>query len=459
MAAEPMPTGQTTPQQNEQAQQQMADIERWNNRKSSQAQKRIIEHLMLSGKQEDDKETARSRLQSKVKQNQKKRGNKKQPQKNNDYDVEKALRNLLGSEYKPAQNSSKKKKRKRNRKKKQNQKRQKEAESEVVRVKTEEERRYRMANNPHSTYLEADFSSRNKKEGSNLLCCGLYDKAGIQLPKLDISMEASTIMGQRKHLFISSTEKKNLYGLSYQSDSCENICCAEQHYDSIYSYLEAWERLTEGPVDEEEETQKVGTIVAKAPMESSPGGAEEGEGTADIMEEPVAEIEEEEEEEIEESEEEGEGEGYVIVEFSDVNNYSYFEEINLHVFAYLGPDDTLSYAFSRDENVQEFGVFTYIPSCTTNFLKKNSQILKAAVVALPCNYLVKTEEAKTGEVSWSQIQTFILENPETTFLLNSFNSSIPHAEIFAHFDALVQDGMDLSNVTLFLPPPTVESQI
>merc|ERR1719204_614374 len=67
-------------------------MERWNTLKQQQAQKRIIEHLMYSGKPEEDPApTARTRLAQRAKNKQKSGGNKGGKNKNkkkNEFDVE-----------------------------------------------------------------------------------------------------------------------------------------------------------------------------------------------------------------------------------------------------------------------------------------------------------------------------------------------------------------------------------
>merc|ERR1719204_1415283 len=88
-------------------------MERWNTLKQQQAQKRIIEHLMYSGKPEEEPTpTARSRLANKVKNKQQTGGKKggKNKNKNKEFDVEKTLRSVLGSDYKPQKGKKNKKK-------------------------------------------------------------------------------------------------------------------------------------------------------------------------------------------------------------------------------------------------------------------------------------------------------------------------------------------------------------
>jgi len=415
-------------------QQQFLDLERWNALKQQQAQRRIIEHLMYSGKPEDEKESARTRMQHKVKQKQSPnegKGGKKNKKKSSEFDVEKTLRSVLGSDYKPATNSKKRKK-KNKRRKKQNQKQQTTAAPppEEKRVKTEQERLFRTASNPHTSHLVVDLT----KEKAKCTVTGNLNRPGFQVPELQLSLEASSIDSGSRHVFISRITKENLFGLSYQSEDCLNICCAEKHYESLNAYLDAWTVLTEEPETEEKE-----------------------EGMAEANPED-AEIEEEE------GDENDEEEGYAIVEFSEVNNYMYFEnDLKLHVSVHnisAGEEDALSYCFSNEANPADYGVLTYLPCSSLSFLKKNTQILNTAAVLVNCNYLVKPETMGSDELSWSQIQNLILEHNDTTFILHSFDKSIPNSRIYQHFTNLViAEGMDLANVVLFLPPPLTENQI
>jgi hypothetical protein len=58
-------------------------------------------------------------------------------------------------------------------------------------------------------------------------------------------------------------------------------------------------------------------------------------------------------------------------------SYVWFEnDLMLHVTSHVGPEDTLSYNFSRKEERSERGVFSYIPKSSPSFLKKNAQVKK-----------------------------------------------------------------------------------
>jgi len=412
-------------------QQQFIDLERWNALKQQQAQKRIIEHLMYSGRPEEETApTARTRLANRVKNKQKsgEKGGKNKNTKKNEFDVEKTLRSVLGSDYRPQKN--KKNKKKRNRRKKQKQNQQPTAPPpEEKRVKTEQERLFRTASNPYSTHLVVDLLKEVK-----MTVHGRYDRSGFEIPELNLSLEASSLEAKRQHIFLSNIAKENLHGLSYQSDECVNISCATKHCDALLAYLDAWTMLTD-------------------PEGVEPSKDDAAEATLDEK------IEEDQDEE--ESQDEAEPEGYMLNEFGEENNYVWFEnDLMLHVTSHVGPEDTLSYNFSRKEERSERGVFSYIPKSSSSFLKKNAQILNTGLVILNCNHLTKMETSGPGEICWAQIQSLVLENPDTYFILNSFDSSIPHTKIYQHFGNLVTaEGLDLSNVVLFLPPPSVENQI
>jgi len=303
---------------------------------------------------------------------------------------------------------------------------------EEKRVKTEQERFFRTASNPYSTHLVVDLLEELK-----LTVQGRYDRAGFQIPELNISLEANSVEEKRQHIFLSSTAKENLHGLCYQSDECLNISCATKHCDTLLAYLDAWTMLTDPEVTAEEVKD----------------------GAAEATDEKTEEVNEDDDSQGEEVEEEVEG--YMLNEFGEENNYVWFEnDLMLHVTSYVGPEDTLSYYFSTKEERSERGVFAYVPKSSPSFLKKNARVSNSQLVILNCNHLTKPETVGAGEITWGQIQSLVLENPETHFILNSFDSSLPHSKIYEHFGNLVtSEGFDLSNVVLFLPPPTVESQI
>merc|ERR1712146_465283 len=77
--AETAPSNSTSNSTSEQNQQQFLDLERWNALKQKQAQQRIIEHLMYSGRPEEEPQqpTARKRLAHKVKNKTQKTGGDK----------------------------------------------------------------------------------------------------------------------------------------------------------------------------------------------------------------------------------------------------------------------------------------------------------------------------------------------------------------------------------------------
>lgn len=411
-------------------QQQFIDLERWNASKQQQAQKRIIEHLMYSGRPEETEAapTAQERLKNKLQKKQKpqEKGGKNNNKKKNEFDVEKTLRSVLGSDYRPQKGKGKNKK-KRNRRKKNKQNQQPQAPPEEKRVKTEQERLFRTASNPYSTHLVVDLLKEVK-----LTVHGRYDRSGFEIPELNMSLEATSLESKRQHIFLSNIAKENLHGLTYQSDECVNISCATKHCDTLLAYLDAWTMLTEP-----ESVEPLKDDAAEAPT-------------------VIEKVDDEED-----SQDEEEPEGYMLNEFGEDNNYVWFEnDLMLHVTSHVGPEDTLSYSFSKKEKHSERGVFSYIPKSSPSFLKKNAQFLNTGLVILNCNHLTKMETIVPGEICWPQIQSLVLENPDTYFILTSFDSSIPHTKIYEHFGNLVAaEGFDLSNVVLFLPPPTAENQI
>jgi len=395
------------------------EIISWTKQRQQQAQQRILETLMYSGAGQEEKPVPRRR---------KKKNNNQQETKeqinSKEFDVEEALKSIMGNEYK----SVSKKKRNKKKKKRKNKPQAKQQPKEQPRVKTAEERMYRSATSTgRRNELTVDF------EVAGLTVCGDYTLPGIQIPERAMCFEASGMTGTpAQNVFISSCSPKNLYGFCYQAESAELICCSNAMVDGLESLLQSWQMIlnpqkfeAEMVVEEDEEPQD--------------------------DEEDVAN--EEERESDEEEEEEDDDEGPFATFPSTGESHMYLPEISLQAHAFDSGNDSLAYSFSTDQNPKRY-LLTYIANANQPFLRKQTNILNSNAVVMNCTFLDKNvEDMESGQISWTQISSFILDNPETTFLLNCFDSGLSHSDIYSFFSSLVLDGeVDLSNVILFIPP-------
>lgn len=407
-------------------QQQYMDLDQLNRLKHQQAQKKIVEHIMFSGAPEDKKDNARSRMRKNLNKNNRKKNKPVQNTAKTDYDVEKSLRSILGNDYKPVHNKKSKKKRKRKKKRGQNQQETPPQEVLEERVKTPEERMHRtcVARYPGSSELEIDL-----KDEASMTVLGDCTKPGIQIPEYSLSFEASNTSIPRKHLFLTNVDKESIFGLPYQCEESRLICCHDEVADPLENFVNSWSAIW-NPEQEE------------APPREDEEGEDEREDADENSEE-----------------DDDDDEGFEFVCFRE-GGYEYFEELLLHCHAYETTDNCLCYAFGKEEDPKRFQ-FTYMSKASSTFIRKSSALLKSNLVVLNCNHLDKrAEEMQPGEISFKQLQPYVLDYPQTIFLLTTFDDTLPREHIHAHFTSLVNDnGLDLSNVILFLPPPLNESSV
>lgn len=395
------------------------EIISWTKQRQQQAQQRILETLMYSGAGQEEKPAPRRRKKKNNNQQQKKQTNSKE------FDVEEALKSIMGNEYK----SVSKKKKTKKKKKRKNKPQAKQEPKEQPRVKTAEERMYRSATpTGGKNELTVDF------DVAGFTVCGDYTRPGIQVPERAMCFEASGATGPpAQNLFISSSSPKNLYGFCYQAESAELICCSNAMVDGLESLLQSWQMILNSDKFEAEMV------------------AEEDEEPQDDEEDVANEEEERESDEEEDDEEEDDGPFATFP--STGESHMYLPEISLQAHAFDSGNDSLAYSFSTVQNPKRY-LLTYIANANQPFLRKQTNILNSNAVVMNCTFLDKNvEDMESGQISWKQISSFILDNPETTFLLTCFDSGVSHSDIHSFFSSLVQDGeLDLSNVILFIPP-------
>jgi len=387
-------------------------------------EKRIIEHLMYSGKAEEQN-TSRARLRNKTRN--KKPKVKQDDSKRKDLDVDSVLAFIEGR--KPAKKTKQKNKKKKQKNKKHKKPGPKHAKPAVeVKVKTEAERFYKRVCLDESGGLRACVAGTS--------VCGSWRQPSLYLPEKDVRFEATTLDTPAQHLFLSEIDRTRTYGLCYQCDNSQFVSCAESAYDPLVNFLKAWSSLQGG-----EEAM------------------EEAEAVEDVKvgDDDDAEQDEDEKSAGDEEEMDGEGEeGLVYVTYDNGSSLEY-GEVGGWVHAFESAENCLAYCFSKEEDPRRYSL-TYISKSSPAFFRRRNTILKADLILVNCNFLDTPEDLKPGEISWKQLQPFISEHADSTFLLHSFDSSLSPSSIFAYFDSLVTASeLDLSNVHLFVPP--VESEV
>lgn len=398
-------------------------------------EKRIIEHLMYSGKAEEQN-TSRARLRNKTR-NKKPKVKQSDESKRKDLDVDSVLAFIEGR--KPAKKNKQKNKKKKNKNKKKRPGPKHAKPAVEVKVKTEAERFYKRASQDESGELYADLTD----VGLGTTVRGFWQKPSLHLPEKNVRFEATTQDTPAQHLFLSEIDRTRTYGLCYQCDNCEFVSCAESAYDPLVNFLKAWSVL-QGAEDVMEEPKEVEQDVKVGDEESAGDKIEEDEKSAGGEEE-------EEDEDLGEEEE-----GLVYLTYDNGSSLEY-GEVGGWVHAYESAENCLAYCFSKEEDPRRYSL-TYISKSSPAFFRRRGAVLKSDLVLVNCNFLDTHEELKPGEISWKQLHPFLSEHPDTTFLLHSFDCTLSPSTIYAYFDNLVTaNELDLSNVYLFIPP--VESEV
>jgi len=399
--------------------------QRWNNGssvlmnlKKSQAEKKIMAHLLFSGgSKEEDNTTARSRLRKK------KNSKKSEPKKpkntsvtKSDFDIESIVKSIEGGSYKQPKKNNKKKKKKR-KPKKNNQPSKQQASQIVVKEKSADQRRYRTIS------AQRGATSLTYRVREDLTIIGRTDRPGFRIPELNMQFECTSLDGTERHIFLSDIDKQ--YGLAYCADNCEFISCPEVYCDRLVSVVQAWRDLQSG---------------------GSPGSAAEPEH---VKHKSPKEDEEEEEmspAEAGEPTEEEDDDELVWQGFESGSSLEY-PELESFVHAYESSENCLAYCFSKEADPKRYSL-VYINKIDPSFYRKLHSLSKSDTIFLPCSLV---DDSTTGSMPFKQIQPFIQSNPETTFVL-SFPFLNDSSEAFTFFDDLVeQSDLDLSNTVLFLP--------
>jgi len=402
--------------------------QRWNNGssvlmnlKKSQAEKKIMAHLLFSGSsKEEDNTTTRSRLRKK--KNAKKNGkNEQKKQKNtsvtkSDFDIESIVRSIEGGSYKQPKKNNKKKKKKR-KPKKNSQPSKQQASHIVVKEKSADQRRYRTIS------AERGATSLTYRAREGLTIIGRTDRPGFRIPELNMQFECTSLDGTERHIFLSDIDKQ--YGLAYCADNCEFISCPEIYCDRLVSVVQAWRDLqsggSSGDFAEPEDAEH------KSPKEDD---EEEEISPAEAGELP----EEEDDDEL------------VWQGFEPGSSLEY-PELESFVHAYESSENCLAYCFSKEADPRRYSL-VYINKIDPSFYRKLHSLSKSDIIFLPCSL---DDDSTSGGMPFKQIQPFLQSNPETTFVL-SFPFLNDSFEAFTFFDDLVENSdLDLSKTVLFLP--------
>lgn len=389
-------------------------------------EKRIIEHLMYSGKAEEQN-TSRARLRNKTRN--KKPKVKQDDSKRKDLDVDSVLAFIEGR--KPAKKTKQKNKKKKQKNKKHKRPAKHAKPAVEVKVKTEAERFYKRVSQDESGGLRADLT-----DIVGTTVCGTWQQPSLYLPEKDVRFDATTLDTPAQHLFLSEIDRTRTYGLCYQCDNSQFVSCAETAYEPLVNFLKAWSVLQGG-----EEVMEEPEAVEDVPVEDD---------------EETEKNEEDEKSAGDDEGEDGEDSGLVYVTYDNGSSLEY-GEVGGWVHAFESAENCLAYCFSKEEEPRRYSL-THICKSSPAFFRRRNSVLKSDLVLVNCNFLDTPEGLKPGEISWKQLQPFLCEHPDSIFLLHSFDSTLSPSSIFAYFDNLVTASeLDLSNVYLFVPP--VESEV
>jgi len=430
-------------------------------RQSTLAEKRILAHLMYSGEQENEKELQRKKLRNKQmkKKNQKqsKKSETEDPREN--FDVERNLRKILGEDYKPVK-SKKKRKKRRNKKKKQQQRQ--ESPPPVNIVKTVEERSFCTAEASESARSSNRLSVKVNKPRLNCTINGSLARAGFTIPEFHLNFEAGQLEGRdpQNVVVLSNVDKESLYGFCYHSEEFGVFCYPESVDSQIWAFLECWRKLqdpTASLTDESEPSKPVENITEDREDAASEEDLKEEFVTAEEKEnneendEEVEKVDEPQDRDEDDEEDDDEDAGQMI-EFGHGGTY-YLSDIGLHIHSFETGKNDLAYTLSRESNPTT-NLISYVSKAHPTFLKKYPNILNSNLVIVNCNYLMDVADRAESTLVWSDLESFVTSQTEKTrFVLSSFDGRYTHEEIFAFFNDLVETKeLDLSNVTLFLPP-------
>jgi len=410
-------------QQEDPEMHQLRELEKWNNLKKSQAEKKIMEHLLFSGPRKEEKDQPRTRLRKKKNLKGKQTQEKSKPNTDNkDYDIESIVRSIEGGSYKQPKKNNKKKKRKRKGKGKATTTKKNNSTAQEPVPKTEAERSY------SKVAVSGENLAYKLKQGLTII--GRIDRPGFRIPELNVQFECSLIQQAEQHVFLSSTDKQYVYGLPYSADNSQFISCSENQFDRLVSFVQSWrelqgaEPIEQAPEDDDEASP------LEAGNENSP----------------------EAEEEVEPSEGEEEGEEELVwVSFSPGSSLEY-PEVGGYVHAYESAENCLAYCFSKEEDPRRYNL-VYTSKTSAAFFRKYPSLLKSDVFMCACSL---EEESENEQIPWKHLQTLVLAHPDTKFVI-TFPSSSPD-QVFPFFDSLLQRSTDLSNVVLFLPPIDGESE-
>jgi len=384
---------------------------------ASNAEKRILAHFMYSGDTQEKQDPKKARMMKKLEQQKKstpsngaKQKEKKKNKQKKNFDLEAAVRNVLGSEYKPAKKKKKKRARRKNNKKNTQQ-----AQPEH---KSVEQRLCETAKfNPETQLLEYVTKYQFTIQSTP-------NQVGFHVPQLDLSLEASETRVRRKNILLSETLPQNMYGLCFlaEQSGCLIGCPGEKSCDKVETLLDAWFSFTRSEDEEEEE---------------------------DIEKENERKDEEEAEESENDSEDFEEEEGdWGTVLFSGATS-----EVTMDTLHVEGLDYGSSFGYVISKSLDPSRrLLSYISQSSVS-LRRHEQFWKSSVILLPCNFLEAPKVVPENKTSWNQIQPIISERPHATFVLTNFDDSYTSKDVYQFFvDLVKKTTIDLSNVVLFIPP-------
>lgn len=432
-------------------------------KQQQEAEKRILAHLMYSGADPNEQESTRKQKlrNRKLRKNFDQKEEEKSDSKAKDFNLEKTLRSILGSEYSaPKTGGSKKKRKKKKKRKGKNQSQQKvvvELEESVI--KSPEQRQFKYctpsSNNCFSCAIDSeDTKFTIEKSRSN---------PGLYIPELNLQLEMAENLNrnEKNMILLTSADKEKLYSFPYHCEQAAVMCYPDVCDNGITSLYNAWNGLIEGvtPLLEEEaaqqEEEKQEVPQAEENQEATEEEtAQDEDKNEDVEEEKETANEENETAEEQDEDEEDDEDGLEMVTFK-AGSVEFFSQNGLYVQSYGVDDDTLAYAVGKSQNKS---FISMTESATPSFIRRNSKFFDSKVVVVNCNYLSQVEDGAAYTTSWTDLAAEVSKRPDSLFLLTNFDGRYEDSEICSFFQSLVdgESSTDLSNVVLCIAEPRKE---